>query len=811
MDAVVLSLFHFCELHGPSVVSCTQRFCPSTKPDSYQALLGSTSENVSGNNSESSHRGRSSSACLACDSVVESFAEVSRDSTGFVTTDEDGSVYFTRSELWDPALKKDIKHACVRCLSCESSPNESKEGPFFFVEDGRLAVLAVPFFLADSQARGFTRFFALSFMSRDRHLPLHHWLWLTDQLEQIIRDLKDRAKAVYQSEQAECDTRVARLARLPQGRGKATRSLGDLTGEKRIFAELHDSFVWILKTCHERFYVIPEQPLMNMLHDSTDPAVTSGRENKTLSDSFPVVAPEADDLIFQSLPLILGIDDMKMILEHLTAGGQVQLEPATAEGGGQLRAVAFLLVSLLPAWMVDLVLDSRKVYLLTSASKSSPTNRPGIVRVIFSDTGVSVTTLGPSSTHEEKPPVSVGLSSSSKGSSSSFTSNPTAMPARGCPAYVRRLIVIATDPSLPKETVPLAIKSLVTEFALKARVFASISKAASEEQALMQVGLTESDRPMMRFWSQRLDNDLMILRALRLRETKPLPWIFCDLICPRPFVMATPLSPPSDVKEALGRVHQQIQNAVDSRAKNLQVSPCPVKLVAVSKLKASDVILEAYACGQKDFGENYVQELVGKASEEKVLELAPDIRWHFIGHLQTNKVNKLISAPGLFMVQSVDSIKLATALNKAWDKKIQEAKRETENSSSGVSSRLKVLAQFNTSGEENKSGADPKEAVELCGFILRECSSLELVGIMTIGSFGYDTTQGPNPDFLRLMEIRQEVTTALSLDEDALEVSMGMSGDFQQAIELGSTIVRVGSSIFGARPAKSPAATSPTV
>lgn len=114
------------------------------------------------------------------------------------------------------------------------------------------------------------------------------------------------------------------------------------------------------------------------------------------------------------------------------------------------------------------------------------------------------------------------------------------------------------------------------------------------------------------------------------------------------------------------------------------------RLVAVSKTKPVNLIIEAYEEGQRHFGENYVQELEEKANNAEILEKCKDIRWHFIGHLQKNKVNKVFSLPNIYLVETVDSQKLATVLNNNWPK------------FGPPNSKLKILIQVNTSGEEGK-------------------------------------------------------------------------------------------------------------
>ncbi|XP_057608741.1 pyridoxal phosphate homeostasis protein isoform X2 [Chionomys nivalis] len=198
------------------------------------------------------------------------------------------------------------------------------------------------------------------------------------------------------------------------------------------------------------------------------------------------------------------------------------------------------------------------------------------------------------------------------------------------------------------------------------------------------------------------------------------------------------------------------------------------------------MVIEAYSHGQRTFGENYVQELLEKASNPTVLSSCPEIKWHFIGHLQKQNVNKLMAVPNLFMLETVDSVKLADKVNSSWQKK-------------GSPERLKVMVQINTSGEESKHGLPPSETIATVEHIKTSCPSLEFMGLMTIGSFGHDLSQGPNPDFQVLLHLRQELCEKLGIPVEQVELSMGMSGDFQHAIEVGSTNVRVGSTIFGER------------
>ncbi|XP_041985188.1 pyridoxal phosphate homeostasis protein [Aricia agestis] len=252
--------------------------------------------------------------------------------------------------------------------------------------------------------------------------------------------------------------------------------------------------------------------------------------------------------------------------------------------------------------------------------------------------------------------------------------------------------------------------------------------------------------------------------------------------------MSTASEQEIDIMYGLKTVLTNIENAVARRSKELpQITP---RLIAVSKIKPPKLIIEAYEAGQRDFGENYVNELAEKSNDPEILEKCKDIRWHFIGHAQTNKVNKLLGVPNLFMVQTIHSDKIADTLNKQWVK----YRKENE--------KLKVFVQVNTSLEEAKNGVEPPETTKLVEHVLKNCPELDFKGLMTIGQYDYDTSKGPNPDFLTLAKCRQEVCEKLNLDINKVELSMGMSTDYEHAIELGATTVRVGSVIFGARPPK---------
>lgn len=202
------------------------------------------------------------------------------------------------------------------------------------------------------------------------------------------------------------------------------------------------------------------------------------------------------------------------------------------------------------------------------------------------------------------------------------------------------------------------------------------------------------------------------------------------------------------------------------------------KLVAVSKTYPTQDIQAAYNGGQRDFGENKVQDLFSKA---QALEGNKDIRWHFIGGLQSNKINMLLKTPNLVSIHSIDSIKL---LNKLLSK--------------SLGTKVGVFLQYNTSGEEQKGGFESFEELLIAEKAIRESKGFYLQGLMTMGSIrSQDFEKSARECFAQLKELRDKLEVETGLE--GLELSMGMSSDYTIAIELGTSWVRVGSAIFGPR------------
>ena len=220
---------------------------------------------------------------------------------------------------------------------------------------------------------------------------------------------------------------------------------------------------------------------------------------------------------------------------------------------------------------------------------------------------------------------------------------------------------------------------------------------------------------------------------------------------------------------SIGERYKEVKRRADEAAVRSGRNPADVRLVAVTKTHTAREINEAIEAGATDIGENRVQELL-----EKYEDVSP-VRWHLIGHLQTNKVR----------IHSVDSLKLA---------------REIDKRAAGAGITMDVLIEINSAMEETKSGIAASDLKQLVTEITEECSNVRVCGIMCIPPIAAEP-EDSRPYFREAAELFEEMKSwELPAERFApTELSMGMSGDFEVAIEEGATIVRVGSSIFGPR------------
>lgn len=237
--------------------------------------------------------------------------------------------------------------------------------------------------------------------------------------------------------------------------------------------------------------------------------------------------------------------------------------------------------------------------------------------------------------------------------------------------------------------------------------------------------------------------------------------------------MAKSVNAVSELRQRLDEVRERIATA----ATRLGRAQEEITLVAVSKTHPVEVLRAALGTGLTDFGENRVQE-----ADAKIMELGRDsVRWHLIGHLQANKARRAVK---LFdTIHSLDSVSLARRL----DRSCEEERR----------GELPVLIQVDLAGEKTKSGVPETELAAVVKSV-NECSRLSLIGLMTLPPF-FDDAERVRPFFRRLREVRDELHAAGRFGERRGELSMGMSHDFEVAIEEGATILRIGTAIFGER------------
>lgn len=228
------------------------------------------------------------------------------------------------------------------------------------------------------------------------------------------------------------------------------------------------------------------------------------------------------------------------------------------------------------------------------------------------------------------------------------------------------------------------------------------------------------------------------------------------------------------IKDNVKIVHQRVAKACERVGRN----PADIQIIPVTKTVEPKRISEALQCGFSVVAENRVQE-----AEEKIEQMddkAGELEWHFVGHLQSNKVNNVVRFAS--MVQSIDRIKIVKKLDKRLKK---------------IDKTMDVLIQVNVSGEESKYGIDPSQAAEF----IQQASNykrLSIKGLMTIGLFSDDWAK-VRQGFRELRELRDKIT-ALQIDNVQMQyLSMGMTNDFEIAIEEGANMIRIGRAIFGER------------
>ena len=238
-------------------------------------------------------------------------------------------------------------------------------------------------------------------------------------------------------------------------------------------------------------------------------------------------------------------------------------------------------------------------------------------------------------------------------------------------------------------------------------------------------------------------------------------------------MMSGQASPAAGLKQRFEKIKQRIEICAARCNRDVE----EITVVGISKTHPVEILQHALVAGLTELGENRVQE-----AEPKILQLGRDVaRWHLVGHLQANKARRAV---GLFdLLHSLDSASLARRLDRLC---IDEQRSE-----------FHVLIQVDLAGEKTKSGVKETELPELL-VALAECQRLRLIGLMTLPPF-FEDLEAVRPFFRRLRELRDDLQTRGHFAEGAGELSMGMSHDFEIAIEEGATMLRIGTAIFGER------------
>lgn len=226
-----------------------------------------------------------------------------------------------------------------------------------------------------------------------------------------------------------------------------------------------------------------------------------------------------------------------------------------------------------------------------------------------------------------------------------------------------------------------------------------------------------------------------------------------------------------DIAENLHSIQQRINDACQRCGRN----PQQISLVAVSKKKPADLIVQAASAGQPLFGESYVQEFI-----DKLQQIAPPLRWHFIGALQSNKVKYLRGTTEL--IHSVDRYSLAKEINKQW---------------AAIGKKADILIQVNVGAEASKAGTTVDDAETLVRKIAA-LPNVQIQGLMTLPPY-HDDPEQVRPWFSQLRQLAQHIDQLQITNVCMNTLSMGMSHDFEIAIEEGATLIRVGTAIFGQR------------
>ncbi|XP_064634567.1 folliculin-like [Lineus longissimus] len=526
MNAII-SLCHFCELHGPSVLFCTQTFhtqdpqhvlsaespisADKEAPSYYvrDRVRSPTVEASASDPAEQQTRpSKASDLCEACRSLQP-------DQPGFISNDHEAKVSYVSSQYPDhPQVFSMVRQACLRSLSCEVCPG--REGPIFFGDDHRGHVFSHTFFIQDSQARGFSRWYSIVVAMMDKVYLLNSWPFLVQHIKDIIDHIQEKASAVYQTEQAKCPQRAHRLLtahinpanfRQHRGENKPARSLVDLTNDKNIFRYLHLSFTWVLKACGNRLTekLVEGPPTEDSVIDLEKQEETDEgfiklytkkkdtAENVTLDEELTTDYPEPSFKNIRHLFKTLDAEKFHTLAHHVVTGNQIVVRSSSEN---LTRSLISCLKVLLPRGCCSV-----KGYSNTYED-SWRCNFLGIPKtvmmpqhVVTSEHYLLVEVRGPLN----KPPVPTVADFEF------MLHSEATLPEKG-PTVLTKMESAITNEDLPIEVVEQCLICLKEEWMNKVKVLFMFTKAGGSrsdednKKMLKVLGAQEEDKRVLKFW-----------------------------------------------------------------------------------------------------------------------------------------------------------------------------------------------------------------------------------------------------------------------------------------------------------------------
>ncbi|BFZ03877.1 hypothetical protein BsWGS_06916 [Bradybaena similaris] len=551
MNAII-SLCHFCELHGPKILYCTQPFRPQEPkqlegedaetniPHKLKAMSSQSSTINAEILPSSSSTATAASATTTTKEQCEGCKSVQ---TGFVSHDEEAQVsYVSTQQPYNPQVFSRIRQACIRSLSSEVCPG--REGPIFFGDKQCGHVLSYTFYVPDSQARGMHRWYSIIVVMMDKIYLLNSWPFLVPHLRIVIENLQNKAQKVYDQEETKCPQRLYRMgARVEptnfikqRGGNKPARSLQELTGDKNVFQMLHVAFLWILKACGSRITetLLEGPPTEDTIIDmekqeeteegfikiftrkiDEDDVSEHGQLGNATMAELGTDDEDVDDPLcpviknLRQLRKVLGSANFLTLAHHVVVGNQVIVIGRQCR---LVKSVLSALKSLLPKGCCRVIIYS------SSYQESWKCNFLGL------SPDVSLSQLANCSemfvlleiVDRQKPPVSSGAASLGviacrphvedlQFTDLEFKLSAIALPQK-VPTVLSRMVMALQNENLSLQVVDAAFTCLKEEWMNKVKVLFKFTKAGGnrsddDTRKLLQiVGAREEDKLLLKFW-----------------------------------------------------------------------------------------------------------------------------------------------------------------------------------------------------------------------------------------------------------------------------------------------------------------------